>query len=102
LQSVASSEPDDAPGGGDGATTGDVQGADVGTADVDVLLRAERDGRGPGRTYSARYRATDASGNVGTGVGTVAVPHDRRRSLPRGGLDGKLRVYPSGPESPAP
>jgi hypothetical protein len=102
LQSVASSEPDDAPGGGDGATTGDVQGANVGTADVDVLLRAERDGRGPGRTYTARYRATDASGNVGTGVGTVAVPHDRRRSLPRGGLDGKLRVYPSGPESPAP
>jgi hypothetical protein len=86
LQSVASSDPDDAPGRGDGATTGDIQGAAAGTADFDVLLRAERDDRGPGRTYSAHYLSTDASGNVATGVGTVAVPHDLRRApLPRTG-----------------
>jgi galactose oxidase-like protein len=85
LQSVASNEPDDAPGKSDGATTGDVQGAAAGTPDVDVLLRAERDGRGPGRTYSARYRSTDASGNVGMAGGTVTVPHDLRHLPAPGG-----------------
>jgi hypothetical protein len=79
LQSLASSDPDDAPGRGDGATVGDVQGAAAGTADFDVLLRAERDDRGQGRIYTARYRSTDASGNVATGAGTVTVPHDQRR-----------------------
>jgi hypothetical protein len=92
LESVASSEPDDAPGGWDGATTGDIQGAAAGAADVDVLLRAERDSRGPGRTYTARYRLTDASGNVAVGVGTVAVPHDRRRPPPQTGRGARLRV----------
>jgi hypothetical protein len=77
LQSLASSEPDDAPGGGDGATTGDVQGASLGTADFEFLLRAERAGGGPGRTYGAVYRAIDAAGNVATGAGVVVVPHDR-------------------------
>jgi hypothetical protein len=87
LQSITSSEPDDAPGRGDGATTSDVQGAAAGTPDFDVSLRAERDGRGPGRTYSARYRSTDASGNVGMGIGTVVVPHDLRHPPPRVGRD---------------
>ena len=85
LQSVSSSDPDDAPGRSDGATTGDVQGAIAGTPDLDVLLRAERDGRGSGRTYGARYLSTDASGNVGTGVGVVVVPKDMRRHPPRDG-----------------
>ena len=82
LQSVTSSEPDDAPGQRDGKTTGDVQAATAGTLDVDVLLRAERDAQGPGRTYSARYLATDASGNGGTGVGSVAVYRELRRPPP--------------------
>jgi hypothetical protein len=77
LQSVASSEPDDAPGGGDGATTADVQGAAAGNADFDLLLRAERAGSGPGRAYSAVYRAIDGAGNVATATGIVTVPHDR-------------------------
>ncbi|MBZ5639113.1 MAG: HYR domain-containing protein [Acidobacteriia bacterium] len=77
LQSIVSSEPDDAPGEGDGSTTDDVQDAAIGTADLDVLLRAERDGSGPGRTYAIEYRAVDASGNVGTGRATVSVPHDQ-------------------------
>ena len=92
LQSVASSDPDDAPGKSDGATTGDVQGAAVGTPDFDVFLRAERDGRGPGRTYSARYRSTDASGNFGMGVGTVAVPKDLRRLPQRNGQSSQRYV----------
>jgi hypothetical protein len=82
LQAVTSSEPDDVPGQGDGATVGDVQGATAGAPDFDVLLRAERDGRGPGRIYRMSYRATDASGNAGTGVGSVAVYHDVGRPRP--------------------
>jgi hypothetical protein len=78
LESVVSSEPDDAPGAGDGLTTRDIQGASIGAPDFEVLLRAERDGRGPGRTYSAWYRARDGSGNVGIGAGAANVPHDWR------------------------
>ncbi len=62
LATVTSSEPDDAPGGGDGNTTNDIQGAILGIPDFDVLLRAERAGNGPGRTYTIRYQARDASG----------------------------------------
>ena len=96
LQSVTSSEPDDAPGRGDGATTRDIQGAAIGTPDFDVLLRAERADRGPGRTYSARYRSTDASGNVGRGVGIVVVPHDRRHCPPSGRSTGDDPEHPGG------
>ena len=77
LASVVSSEPDDAPGGGDGNTTNDIQGAVLGTPDFDVLLRAERAGNGPGRTYTIRYQALDASGNIGAGQDAVIVAHDQ-------------------------
>jgi hypothetical protein len=77
LESVTSSEPDDAPGGEDGATAGDVQGADPGTADFGMELRAERSGAGPGRTYEVTYRATDGAGNATTATAAVQVPHDQ-------------------------
>ena len=64
LASVTSSEPDDAPGSGDGQTTDDIQDASIGTPDFQVLLRAERDGNGPGRTYTITYQALDHSGNA--------------------------------------
>jgi hypothetical protein len=76
LVSAASSEPDDAPGTGDGSTTGDVAGAAPGTADTDLLLRAERDGNGAGRTYEIQYQARDASGNTAPALAVVTVPHD--------------------------
>jgi penicillin amidase len=75
LVSATSSDPDDAPGGGDGQTTNDIQGAATGTADFDVQLRAERAGEGAGRTYTLTYRATDDSGNSTTGSVDVLVPH---------------------------
>jgi hypothetical protein len=77
LISVTSSEPDDALGNDDGATTGDIQGADLGTPDVALQLRAERSGKGPGRVYTLTYRAVDAGGNVTPGLATVTVPHDQ-------------------------
>ncbi len=76
LASATSSEPDDAPGSGDGTTTGDIQDASVGTPDTLALLRAERSGDGPGRVCTLTYKATDASGNSTTAAGLVTVPHD--------------------------
>jgi hypothetical protein len=76
LLSVVSSEPDDAPGSGDGATTGDIQDVSVGTDDRQVSLRAEREGGGPGRVYTLTYRATDAAGNSTIAAVQVVVPND--------------------------
>src|SRR5262245_5273602 len=55
LVSITSDEPDDAPGGTDGHTTDDIQGAAYETADFDFLLRAERSNKGDGRTYEVTY-----------------------------------------------
>lgn len=73
LAGVASDEAAD--GRGDGATSPDVEGAEVGTPDTAMALRAERAGPGDGRAYAATYRATDASGNAAEATGTVLVPH---------------------------
>jgi hypothetical protein len=68
LTSLTSSEPD---------TQGrDIRGAAIGTADFSFQLRAERDGRGPGRVYTVTYRADDGHGNVTDRASTVVVPHD--------------------------
>jgi hypothetical protein len=77
LLSVTSSEPDDSPGTADGETAQDIQQAAAGTSDTNLLLRAEREGKGPGRVYELRYRALDASGNATTAIGVVTVPHDQ-------------------------
>ena len=77
LTSVSSSEPDDAAGVGDGATLGDIAGADLGTADVAFQVRAERDSRGAGRTYTVVYAATDGAGLVITATSHLFVPHDQ-------------------------
>jgi len=77
LESIASSEPDDAPGSGDGSTVDDIQGASTGTLDVAFDLRAERSGAGPGRVYQVTYHATDAAGNSGVAIALVRVPLER-------------------------
>jgi Tol biopolymer transport system component len=76
LAAATSSEPDDAPGGGDGHTVDDIQGADTGQPDYDLLVRAERSGDGPGRVYTIVFTATDAAGNASSASATVVVPHD--------------------------
>jgi hypothetical protein len=75
LVSVTSSEPDN--GNGDGNTVGDVQGADLGTADFDFQLRAERSGGGPGRVYTVVYKVVDSAGLESTATTFVKVPHDQ-------------------------
>jgi hypothetical protein len=77
LVSVTSSEVDDGTGTTDGATTMDIQDVTPGTADSSILLRAEREGKGPGRVYELRYRAIDAAGNATAAIGVVTVPHDQ-------------------------
>jgi len=71
LESITSSEPDNS--GGDGDTSNDIQITDEG-----IFLRAERNGGGPGRIYTIKYRAIDSSGNVGFGEADIIVPHDQR------------------------
>ncbi len=73
-----SSEPDNSTGKGDGNTTNDIQGAEVGTEDYDISLRAERKGSGSGRIYTVTFEATDDSGNRVTASSNVLVPHDAR------------------------
>lgn len=46
------------------------------TGDLSVNLRAERAGRGHGRTYTIETECTDSSGNVTVGRSEVQVPHD--------------------------
>ncbi len=79
LTSFASSEVDN--GEGDGNTTNDIQGAEIGTADKQFQLRAERSGSGDGRIYTAAYLATDASGNARIEAGFAVVPHDQGGSI---------------------
>ena len=77
LLAVTSSEPDDAPGGSDGKTTGDIQDASPGQPDFSIELRAERDAGGPGRVYQLTYRASNAAGELTASV-QILVPHDLR------------------------
>jgi hypothetical protein len=77
LYSVTSDEPDDVRGGGDGSTVNDIQDAQIGTYDLTVLLRCERQGGGDGRSYTICYRATDNAGNSTTTCATFEVPHDQ-------------------------
>jgi hypothetical protein len=76
LVDITSSEDDNAKGGGDGDTTGDIL---VDPNDGSIYLRAERDGTGSGRIYTLTYEAVDDSGNVAVDIATVTVPHDQRR-----------------------
>ncbi|HSF43407.1 MAG TPA: M12 family metallo-peptidase [Thermoanaerobaculia bacterium] len=74
LTALTSDEPDDAQGGGDGHTTGDIRGTLLGTADTAFFLRAERQGAGNGRVYTVVYTATDGSGNEAEASDEVIVP----------------------------
>jgi len=76
LQSAVSNEPDN--GLGDGDTTHDVVGWDIGTPDVNGWLRAERSGLRSGRLYTLSYAGIDRAGNAAHCTTTVSVPHDQR------------------------
>jgi hypothetical protein len=75
LTSIDSSESDN--GTGDGNTVNDIQQADMGSADFEFQLRAERAGGGPGRVYTVVYTATDSFGNQTSAAAFATVPHDQ-------------------------
>jgi len=79
LAQVTSSEPGNAASRAGGVTS-DIAGAQIGVSDGDVLLRADRLGSGPGRTYELTYVATDASGNAAPAQVVVTVPHDQNKA----------------------
>jgi hypothetical protein len=99
LVTVRSDEPDDAPGGGDGATIGDVDGqgaysaaADItglfvfnpllgegGAWEATIYLRAERAGSGDGRAYTIDATAFDNQSNFAETSCVVVVPHDKKK-----------------------
>jgi photosystem II stability/assembly factor-like uncharacterized protein len=56
----------------------DIAGAEWGTDDRLVSVRAQRAGNGDGRTYIITCHATDASGNSSSATAQVFVPHDQR------------------------
>lgn len=71
IQSVTSSQPDDAIGNGDGATTGDVLVGPGG-----FCVRSERGAvGGAGRTYRVTIAAMDDFGNTSTKDVEIRVPH---------------------------
>jgi hypothetical protein len=76
LVSVVSDEPDN--GLGDGDTSGDVRNAVFGTDDRVFDVRAERQGKGDGRVYTATYQAADDSGNATQKQATVEVPKSQK------------------------
>ncbi|WP_171649700.1 discoidin domain-containing protein [Paenibacillus phytorum] len=75
LTSIISNESDN--GLGDGQTSNDIQGVELGTLDTTFLLRAERSGEGNGRIYTITYTAFDHAGNKTSASSTVTVPHDK-------------------------
>jgi len=85
LVSIVSSEPDDAPGPTDGHTTGDIQGASFGTADFAFQLRAERDSKGSGRTYTVTYTTHDSAGQTQSASRAVHVPLKKNSPLSTSG-----------------
>ena len=75
LVSVTSNEDDE--GLGDGDMPNDIQGADIGTPDVEFQLRAERSGLGFGRIYTIIYATWDCAGNEANAEVEVRVPHNQ-------------------------
>lgn len=89
LAAATSDEPDN--GLGDGDTTNDIQGWDVGTRDTNGKLRAERSGLGDGRVYTLAYAGMDAAGNTAACAALVTVPHDRSDAAKPGARAGSRR-----------
>jgi N-acetylneuraminic acid mutarotase len=73
--SVASNEPEE--GLGDGDTYPDWTEPVISNGIITLKLRAERSGRGNGRTYTIMIEAMDDSGNTSTAKVNISVPHDK-------------------------
>lgn len=74
---AVSNEPDE--GLGDGDTANDIGPIITNplTGEITLQLRAERSGKGAGRTYTVLVTATDLVGNSSTAIVNLLVPHDK-------------------------
>ena len=71
IAGVSSNEPENGLGDGDTAPDWEI------TGDLTLNLRAERSGKGTGRTYTITVQCIDHVGNTAEQLVTVTVPHDR-------------------------
>jgi hypothetical protein len=76
---VTSSEPQEGLGDGDTPIDWTEPVIDPDTGTITLQLRAERSGKGGGRTYTVAITATDESGNASTANVTIIVPHDKSK-----------------------
>jgi hypothetical protein len=76
---VSSSEPQDGLGDGDTPIDWTDPVIDPATGTISLQLRAERSGKGGGRTYTVAITATDLSGNASTANVNIIVPHDKSK-----------------------
>jgi len=72
---VTSNEPHN--GLGDGDMSPDWTEPVINNGIITLQLRAERSGKGNGRTYTVTILATDEAGNTSTAQVNILVPHDR-------------------------
>jgi len=67
----------------------------IGTIDgLTVELKAERSGKGTGRTYTVTVECIDASGNSSTADVQIVVPHDKGKKHKKKHHKGKGRPHP--------
>lgn len=76
---VTSNEPEDGLGDGDMSPDWTEPMVDQTTGVITLQLRAERSGRGNGRTYTITVIAEDDSGNSSQANVNIIVPHDQRK-----------------------
>lgn len=76
---VQSSEPADSDRDGNTIPDFYMDSVNDATGVIELRLRSERAGRGPGRTYTILITATDESGNASTAVVEIRAPHDKKK-----------------------
>jgi hypothetical protein len=76
---VASSEPADDRGDGNTECDYYIDSVDDQTGVIELRLRAERSGKGDGRTYTVTIIATDESSNQSVAIVEIFAPHDKRK-----------------------
>ncbi len=76
---VQSSEPPDTDGDGNTIPDYYIDLVDDPSGVIELRLRAERSGKGDGRTYTILITAEDESGNVSVAKVQIIAPHDRRK-----------------------
>ena len=75
---VTSSEPPDATGDGNTIPDFYIDSVYDQLGMIELRLRSERSGKGPGRTYTILVTATDETGNPSIATVEIRAPHDKR------------------------